>query len=60
MVERTRGSRRSLWAGQRSEGEAVAAVVHVSGEELRSVARKKERAERGVRSRERRGSEKER
>ena len=29
---RKRGSRRSLWAGQRSEGEAVAAVVLVGGD----------------------------
>ena len=32
----------------------------VGGDELRSVVRKRERAERGVRSKERRGSEKER
>ena len=44
---RKRGSRRSLWAGQRSEGEAVAAVVHVGGDELRSVARKREREQGG-------------
>ena len=34
---RKRGSRRILWAGQRSEGEAVAVVNGVGRDELRSA-----------------------
>ena len=39
---RKRGSRRSLWAGQRSEGEAVAAVVLVGSDSGARTMRKGE------------------
>src|SRR3954468_231768 len=43
-AERCSGSRRSSWAGQRSEGEAVATVVLVGGDEpVRVAAREGER-----------------